>query len=151
MLKDPNEWRRDSLIAMPHCALVDNTLQTFTNNAQTTILFDAEDSDPWNMHSTSTNTDRIVIPWSGRYFVTGSIRWENNSTGTRYLAIHKNGALINRASARQAAETVNEMSLSAWTFMDSTDYFTLEAFQGSGGDLDTAAGFPTLTCIFLKG
>jgi len=121
--------------------------QTIANNAAapyTPISWDAaDDYDTDAFHDISTNNDRITIPTNsgiskGRLQAGG--RWASNSTGARLIVITKNGS-TSIANFLVTPEGTSRFTITSPIIdvLDS-DYFTLNVFQNSGGDLNFVGG-----------
>ena len=125
--------------------------QSITSGVVTALLFDAEDIDTDNGHSTSTNTDRYVAQTQGRFQVSGKVSLAQSATGYRQAQIWKNGTAINGADTVLApAPAVHRQSTPVMTACvnGSTDYFQIAMAQLSGGALNTvvtAAEQPTFS------
>jgi len=61
--------------------------QTIAHNTPTAVLFGAEGWDTANMHSTVSNTSRMVAPSDGIYLAFGGILWADNATGYRIVTM----------------------------------------------------------------
>lgn len=119
------------------------------NNAVTLLTFDSESYDTDSMHDTVTNPGRVVIPSGvtmvrmyGQVCIGGS-----NSPGYRYAGILKNGttnlyvgggAVSYAPNGSASAATILQVS-SPVVSVVAGDYFSLYAFQNSGGDVDVVA------------
>jgi hypothetical protein len=116
--------------------------QTIANATFTTINFNTEDFDTNSFHDNSTNNSRMTIPsgLGGKYRITAYIRFNPNATGRRLISILKNGNGI--VSCESAANAVAFLSCFAEGIItaSATDYFTITAYQESGGNLDTVPG-----------
>ena len=100
-----------------------------------------EDTDTDTMHSTVTNTSRLTIVTAGRYRVTGSVGFAANATGYRAVYLRKTGTTMaetrlssSQASVRHTQQCIDEILCVAG------DYLEVWAEQGSGGNLNLAAG-----------
>lgn len=129
-----------------HCSAYNNADLTFTNNTETMFTFNSESYDPPGgsanpiaMHSTSSNTERIVIPVPGWYAFGGQVQWAANATGIRRLRIRHNGltgtslALV-ESNNYGASESVT-MQINGSYYFAAGDYIVLTGYQNSGGDL----------------
>ena len=125
------------------CRVYQSVVQSITNAAWNTLLFDSEDYDIGRLHSTTANTSRLTVPTAGNgiYIVTGEVGFANNNVGLRYMGFLKNGAT---RFVQSDANTVNGDA----TFLNGTqtfslvagDYLELQCFQTSGGALNDSAG-----------
>lgn len=125
-------------------ALVKQTSnQILTTGVKTNITFNAEEYDTDSIHDISANNERLTVPSSvTRVRVVGSVKFTGNGTGVRELEIQKNGAANFRGASTvkqqnpHASFTETLFFSSAVIAVVATDYFTLNAFQNSGGNLD---------------
>jgi len=67
--------------------------QSVATATYTVMPWSGEDFDTDGFHSTVTNTGRITIPAgkAGKYHIIGLVDFNNNSSGTNYVVIRKNG------------------------------------------------------------
>jgi hypothetical protein len=71
--------------------------QTITTGAVTAVTFSTEEYDTDGIHSTSSNTGRLIAPTGlgGKYSVVGNVRWDNSGVGSyRRVRIRVNGTAI---------------------------------------------------------
>jgi hypothetical protein len=107
------------------CALYKSGNQTISNSANNTLTWDSEHFDTDTFHSTVTNTDRITIP-SGK--------------DGYYLLMETQPGQYNSNTLAFVVSAV------------ATDYFTLDAYQSSGGNLDVLGAISNGTffgCTYL--
>lgn len=114
--------------------------QNITTGTDTLLTWDLEDFDPLGMHSTSSNTSRLVVPDAGVYLFTLQPDWDGNATGQRSCSIGKNmagtppGLGANRlASATAHTRADVEVSLSGIVKLAANDYLEAFVYQDSGG------------------
>ena len=123
------------------CALTQSSAQSISNTTQTDLTFDTETFDTDGYHSTSSNTARITIPsGKGGYFlVTARVSYASNSTGSRGLWLNKNGTSV-ATSFGQPSSTgdITTIQINHIMSLAVGDYITMNAYQGSGGSLNTA-------------
>lgn len=128
------------------CSMYNSTSYTIANATNTNLTFNTELYDTDAFHSTSTNTDRITIPSgkAGKYLITAAFGWEGNSNGERSLRLMKNGSTTdnyNRVWAGFGSAAGNTlMTISRIVDAAVGDYFTLRAYQSSGGNLTLYSG-----------
>ncbi len=132
----------DDLQTPPAASLYRSTAQSLANATITAILFDAEEEDTDNGHSTSTNTSRYIAARAGLYLVSGNVNFAANGTGLRWVAVAKNGAEV-RAGSATTPGTTNAVGSRIVTpvkvvRLAVNDYVELQAWQDSGGSLSTA-------------
>jgi len=101
----------------------------------TMVAWNAEEYDTDTMHSTSTNTTRLVATTAGRYEFSCRIVFNNNSTGLRRLRIWKNGSagtLIDAdVDAAPSAGSFSRLFCSSWVTLAAGDYIEAEVYQNS--------------------
>jgi hypothetical protein len=136
------------------CALYKSGNQTISNSANNTLTWDSEHFDTDTFHSTVTNTDRITIPSGkdGYYLFTASVRFNANGTGRRYIELFKNGSASGTAVMETQPGQYNSNTLAFVVSAVATDYFTLDAYQSSGGNLDVLGAISNGTffgCTYL--
>jgi len=113
-----------------------NIIHTNTGNWQT-LTFNSEMSDPYGMHSTSINTERVIAPLGGWYLATGHLVFAANTTGMRGLMIQLNGATLLAVDGRNAQSSgATWISIACLSKLDAGDYLTMMGYQSSGGNLD---------------
>jgi trimeric autotransporter adhesin len=123
-----------------------NTSLTIPNNSLTSISFNGTSQttyDPSSWHSNGSNPTRITPGVVGTYRLTGSIRFNDNSSGT----VCGLGFLVNgsnnggggyQAFSRTDGSPNGRRSVSSTciiTTTATTNYFEMQAFQDSGGSL----------------
>jgi hypothetical protein len=136
------------------CALYKSGNQTISNSANNTLTWDSEHFDTNTFHSTATNTDRITIPSGkdGYYLFTAAVRFNTNGTGRRYIELFKNGSASGTAVMETQPGQYNHNVMSFVVSAVATDYFTLDAYQSSGGNLDVLGAISNGTffgCSYL--
>lgn len=117
--------------------------QTLTTSTAAMVDLDNEAHDQGAMHSNVTNNSRITIPTAGDgiYLFVGQVAFVSNSTGYRRARILGGGAVV-LAGVKIPAVNGDETIIQVATIRSAvaTDYVELEAWQNSGGNLDTVAG-----------
>jgi len=101
----------------------------FNNTTDTTVVLDAElfDSDS----KFDTTTYKFTPTVAGKYFLYGQVRMNTNQAATLFGAsINKNGSTI--AGARFSVENQGSGVVTTIVDANTTDYFTLEAYQNTG-------------------
>lgn len=134
------KWAAPS-ITFSGCGLTQSAAQSISNTTQTDLTFDTESFDTDAYHSTSSNTARITIPsGKGGYFlVTARVSYASNSTGTRGLWLRKNGTEVATCFTQPVATSdITTVQINQVMALAVGDYITMNAYQGSGGALNTA-------------
>lgn len=128
----------------PNSSAFNSAVQAIANNTETALTYDTNTFDVGPVHSTSTNPTRFTCPASqgGIYMATGNVRFAASATGSRYLAIRKNGTTYLAIQWQYAIQATfgNGVNASALVSLAATDYIEFFAFQDSGGSLNTVAG-----------
>jgi len=119
------------------CKIYNNATVSIANNSTTVLAFPSELYDTDTMHDPTTNNSRITIKTAGKYIVMGRIKWSSNTTGRRQIFLLLNGSLAEGTedSSNQAHHHYQEVC--AEMDLDVDDYVELQAYQTSGGSLDS--------------
>lgn len=124
----------------PTVHLTRSAFFTVANNTSTAITFDVERIDTDNMHSTSSNIERINITTSGFYYFTGQATWAANATGHRSLGLRMSGATFASVVSQMAVTTASEGTAQCVStlryIVAGANYMELVAAQSSGGALN---------------
>lgn len=126
------------------CKVHRGSAQSLADSSDVALTWDVEDADVYAMHSTSSNTDRIVAVVPGLYMVTAGCIFAANATGYRELRIYK--TLSGGGTTQLRAERVinngatdeTRVSTSVLVELAVGDYLQAIARQTSGGALNTA-------------
>lgn len=111
-----------------------------TSAAWTALLFDTEDVDYDNGHSTATNTDRYTAATTGWHAVGGGASYVGNATGLRGVRYSVNGTATNGSTVLLPAVTGSAFVCAARSmliYLNAGDILRAEGFQSSGGALST--------------
>lgn len=111
--------------------------QSLTNGTEAIITFDAEDYDTDAMHSTVSNTGRLVAPIAGKYHVSGvlNILNVNNDISIR-VRVRKNGAtfVYDLLSTVGITAVVGGLAVSLTLDMAATDYVEMMGTINDAGN-----------------
>jgi hypothetical protein len=101
------------------------------------------------MHSTVTNTSRLVAVYPGWYDTGGVVSWASNATGNRIAKIGINGTVQNTIHnwPAGAAATISLPTGGLLYFLNVGDYLESIVNQSSGGALNT--GGATINPTFM--
>jgi len=112
--------------------------QLIGNAAWTSLLWDAELFDESGMHSTSSNTSRLVALCAGTYEVAAMVRFDANATGNRFIRIDPSNAAAGAevSMANMGASTHTAVVTHATYTLAAGDYVEIQCYQNSGGDLN---------------
>lgn len=136
------------LLDPPRCSLYRSSALSLSDNTWTLVSWDSESWDSDAMHSTSSNTSRLVFTTAGRYLVTLNAWFAVNSTGGRAVNLTKNGAgsrsasnvVLSDGGVQSTATAETLVSVSVERSFSANDYIEMWAWQGSGGALNLQAG-----------
>jgi hypothetical protein len=113
--------------------------QSINNATFTVISFDSEDYDTDAYHDDVTNNTRITVPTgkSGKFLLSGCIRYAASGTGNRAINLYKNGSeLILLALIAGTATNATVVPFSHTISLVATDYLELYGYQTSSGALN---------------
>lgn len=149
---DENTYVRDAVgfyKEVPRVFVYQGTTGTTAGTSGTAalVLWDTEQYDTDTMHSTSTNTSRLVATTVGTYDVKVCVVWAANATGWRQVEIRKNAAGSSSGGTAIAQFRVPATATLAGLVFGSvdaplaaTDYLECFVTQTSGGSLATTVG-----------
>lgn len=94
----------------------------------------------WSSTSNSERLNWHSMSHKQVFLVAGSVQWESNSTGERYVYLNKQpsntSVNMSRINANSTSATVQSFAVPLWVFPNQQDtYFTINVWQTSGGDL----------------
>lgn len=140
-----NQYLRDAisfLLNKPHARLRHSTTQSIVATTGTPVLFNTEDADDDNGHSTVTNTSRYTAQTAGTWKVMATTPWVANGTSKRELYLRKNN-LTNYAGTSIDANQAVSHSLSTAGLVDLSvsDYVESWVWQGTAGPLNVTNAF----------
>lgn len=122
------------------CRVRASSSQSISDSTSTVVLFDLEDYDNNEMHSTSTNTGQIVCKVAGLYHIFANIRLAGNVNGNRIFNIRLNGT-YNLASIRfepiDQTGKFDALCLSSDYELAVDDYIEVIVWQESGSSIST--------------
>lgn len=130
----------------PIAELRQTSAQTLTTGVYADVLFDVEDLDTDvtgnGGHSTSVNTARYTARYPGWYQVGGGVGFASSATLSRACRWAVNGVAVNGTQVfLPSSSTVAEFAArTKHVYLDIGDYVTLQAWQNSGGNLNTNIG-----------
>lgn len=108
------------------CRVYQTASQTVTAVSTEDITWDAESFDTDGMHSTSSDTDRIVIVTPGLYMFNAVINWTNPGAGAYTMKIKKNGASIAEMEKSINGTSDETLQLTVLSVAVATDYYEVE-------------------------
>lgn len=124
------------------CMVFNSVAHPLANDTVVTLTFDSEDEDSTEgFHSTSSDTSKLVIPagLGGLYLAYGAVGYVSNAVGARLTTFAKNGAV---SRGRNLLPPTGGGAVSAYIIVRPYrlvpgDYLQLQAYQNSGGALNT--------------
>jgi hypothetical protein len=131
--------------------------QSLNNTTFTALLFNTEDNDSDNGHSTVTNTDRYTVPKSGLWQASAGVSFATNVTGIRFIRLTLNGTPIagsaNSSPQLGAGEFSQVITRVVRVQCSAGDILRVEGWQSGGGALNTGTTSevqPSFTGQWLK-
>lgn len=130
---------RDNLTAVaqpPSCRLYHTANQTITHDTYTALVFDSERWDSHGMHSTASNTSRIVVSEPGLYMFGGHVSWDYTTTNGRLLALRMNGfgGIELARCANSTNGGYNSQTICCTAYCYAGDYVELVVYQNAGAN-----------------
>lgn len=138
------------LLNPPNVHVTNTTGLSHTTGVSLLLTWDTEVADTDTMHSTVTNTSRLVATTAGLYTVTARAAFAANATGIRSLDVRKNAAGVAAGGTRVGYDSqtpvtgaVTSVAVVEDIRMAAGDYLEAFGYQTSGGALalDATAGF----------
>jgi len=115
---------------------------------ETAIFEQPSDLDMW---SSGTNPSRITCKVAGLYLIIASIKWFNNSTGIRGVAVYLNNSTFIAQDTGPNLGTINfVMACTTIQYLNVNDYVECKAYQNSGGNLDLTITDDTTSLSLVK-
>jgi hypothetical protein len=117
--------------------------QSINNATFTKINFT---SSTFDTHGAWDGTNKYTVQVAGVYKVWGTMEFADNATGSRYVALYKNGSEVNGTMVRAGSSTTNS-GRQTWTAAlvrcIPGDYLEVFAQQTSGGSMTMHANSPS--------
>jgi hypothetical protein len=159
---EANAYIRDPinfLLAPPIARLRQATLQSIANAVNVSVAFDTEDLDTnvsgTAQHDNVTNNSRFTAVYAGWYSVGGGTGWAVSATNRRGNRFAVNGVAPSGTSSlgQAAAGTTMVAARREFVYLNVGDYVEMQAFQDSGGALNTSVAGdngPTMTVRWVS-
>lgn len=129
------------------------TPQATTTSIYNPVIFDAVDFDTDRMWDAS-SPDRLTVRRAGTYQVDAICSFVPHATGARGCRVIRNNVGVTFTRSINAGGLSTALQVNATVECRPGDYFYLEAYQNSGGDLDTGTGqsgeLPRLTVRWVS-
>lgn len=117
------------------CSLTNSANQSIPTGTWTSITFDTERFDTDTMHEGVTHSSRLTCNTAGIYICGGG--WEiATSTASFYVRVFLNGATT-VAFTQQNSSVAQNVMCTGMVQLAAGDYIELQAFQTSGGNLNS--------------
>lgn len=130
-----NTHVRDNLLEIAkigahRCFAHNSGTQVVSAGNTTALTLDSELYDSGTMHSTSSNTSRVIAPAAGYYVIFGYSNVTNNNNGTGTLHLRKNGSALSPVVSVQYVTSAGDfedqgMVLHAVLSLAASDYVEL--------------------------
>ncbi len=140
---DWNTYGRDNIAWMatdsPTCRAYNSAALTATTAVVKDITCNSERFDNAAMHSTSSSTERITVPTGagGKYLVGGTGIFATSAGGAqRILWMMLNATVIARQNTVVSASATGGCSILTVYAASAADFFGMQAYQDSGGNLN---------------
>lgn len=130
------------LLNRPVAFLTQGTVQSLPSSAWAAVTYDQSGVDTYGGHSNTTNPSRYTAQVAGWYSVGGGASTAANATGQRGAAVARNGTRVQGGAAMsQAASALSPTVPTPPTlaYLNVGDYLEIDAYQNSGGALNTAS------------
>lgn len=149
------KWATPATASFIGVSLTNNASITLSNATDTKITWNTENYDTSGFHASSSSAVIIPAGLAGKYLITGTLCFDANTTGQRYILTRVNGTLV--ASNQDSAGSVAGVP-KAWCFTNVvnlavSDSIEFHAYQSSGGNLAVlfTAGYVTNVQITYLG
>lgn len=110
---------------------------SIADSTATILTFNSERYDTLSIHSTSSNTGRLTIPFAGKWCIGAAVDWDANATGYRSSLVRKNGSTVLTANTHPAASGADtNQPLNTEDLFAAGDYVEIVVAQNSGGALN---------------
>lgn len=144
------------------CQAYNNSNIAIGNASFTLVTLNSESYDSSSMHSTSSNTGRVVAPSAGYYLASAKVKFAYHATGLRAIVVNVNsggaigGGTIIAYHAQMAISSGSfdtPFMIATPVYLNANDYVEMFVYQNSGGNLNllySAEHSPYLSMIKFK-
>lgn len=124
--------------AYASCRVYNSANISVANNSWQALTFDTERWDTDDIHSTTTNTERLTCATAGTYLITGHISFAANVAGNRGAGIRLGGTTYIATHLGLGGFAVNNTNITIVTMyqLAADEYVELMVYQNSGGALN---------------
>jgi hypothetical protein len=126
----------------PTCRVYNSAALATTSGTPLPLTYNSERWDTESMHSTVTNTERLLAPVAGKYRVGAAVRYASNATNQRELYIER----FNSSNVSQGVYihkivpaingNITDVDVNTEIEMNLNDYVKIVALQNSGGGIN---------------
>lgn len=120
-----------------------------TTGTETIITLNAETYDTDSMHSTSSNTGRLVAATAGLYQCTLRVFFQTNTTGYRWARIYLNGVgvtvLDEASNENPSSTTTTSLLCQVEQYLDVGEYVEASCYHTRGSNLNLLGSGQRLT------
>lgn len=122
---------------LPAARAFNSASVNLVSGAPTDLTLNSERFDTADLHSTSSNTERLTAPVAGTYVVGGHIAWSQSATGAREVRIERNSTapIATELAITAGTGVLTVQSVMTVTRLSAGDFVNLNVTQYSGGDL----------------
>ena len=141
---DGAAWHTHSTKYAMSCKAIRSSTVSIPHAAETTVSWNSEDYDAYNMHDNSTNPERIVVPEAGDYIISGFAKFAVSVVACA-IRFNKNGSSLGFYYVPGSITAAGDIGASRVERLAASDYITMQVFQSNGSsaarDLDQAAAY----------
>jgi hypothetical protein len=121
----------------PAAEVLETSAQPTANAAGVSLTADHELLDTGGVHSTQSNTQDLVAPVAGRYFVSATVEWDPSGVGYRRTSLvgPNLDAFASVAGPALPAPAFTAQNVSGFARFGAGEAVHVEVLQGSGGEL----------------
>lgn len=110
--------------------------QEIDTATETLVAFNEAEHDVGGFFSDTLDALVIPVALDGYYHIYGSVQWEADGTGIRWLEVRKNGTAYFRTTMNTVTGHSLTQTVSLTLSLEVGDIITLYCYQTSGGGLD---------------
>lgn len=137
----------DTYLTVKRCRVYLTSAVSTSTATLTLLTFGGESYDTASMHSTSSNTSRIIAPVNGCYDLKVHVSFATSATGRRALSVRKNSAGSSSGGTQISTENVApapaggaSVFIATDVVLAANDYIEVFAQQDSGSPLNVNSG-----------
>ena len=118
------------LSPMVTCQLRKSASQSIPDSTYTTLSWNTETFDDYNMHILE-DDDRIYVPFTGDYLINVRINWLDNGTGIRLIRINRNGSELHHEQTYRPVTYSHATSTQCRVRLNAGDFLQVAVWQNS--------------------